>query len=278
MSQILHHLFIDSPIAKHNLICVHGLLGSSNNFRSILRNKKINDQVASYCVDMRNHGKSFHSSTMTSYELGEDLYKFVKANNLQNLIFLGHSLGGVAVSSMASSFPELWEITKGIVLIDISPENPHLTRKSNIIRSTMEKLSFYHPVGKPYIQIKKDIIDLCDHDMDVAGLVMTNIKGNEKLGYSWSSNIYTLSSEYHNYINGHHKYICPLKMKLIYGKESRYIHNSVATPEMFNKYFSNFDMEKDIVGIKDAGHWVHAQKPYEFIDTLSTMITDLINN
>lgn len=277
MIQQLHHILIKSPIATHNLVCVHGLLGSSNNFRSILKNHKINNLVSSYCVDLRNHGKSFHSSSMTSLEMADDINSFVSEQKLENVIFMGHSLGGVVISSLASNYPDLWEKTKGYILIDISPENDHLSRKSNEIRTNLEKLAYYQPVGKPYKQIREEIYKICEQE-DVAGLVMTNIKGNESIGYSWGTNIYALSSQYTHYINAHHKLTCPLPLKLIYGKESRYIHKGVATPDMFSRFYSNFDPNKDFVGVKDAGHWVHAQKPHEFIDTMSRMLKEIINN
>ena len=278
MNQTLHHIVTPSKFAKNNLVCLHGLMGSSNNFRSILKNKKINDQVTSYSVDLRNHGKSFHSSKMSSLDMADDVYKFVQSNQLDNLVFMGHSLGGVVVSSLASNYPDLWDITKGFILVDISPVNPHLLRKNNEIRSILEKLAYYQPVGKHYKQIKQEIYNACNHQNDIAGLIMTNISGNESIGYSWSCNNYTLAMEYDNYINAHQKEICPVKMKLIYGKESRHIHKGEAKPEMFDSYFSNFDPKKDFVGIEGAGHWVHAQKPYEFIDTLSEMLSDIINN
>ena len=49
---------------KKNMVWVHGLFGDCNNFIDIANDELISGNVNSYIVDLRNHGESFHHSSM----------------------------------------------------------------------------------------------------------------------------------------------------------------------------------------------------------------------
>ena len=70
----LNYKLIQSTTASpYNLIVLHGLLGSCNNFRSLVSNPTINTKVNSYLLDMRNHGGSEHKPTMEIREMAGDV-------------------------------------------------------------------------------------------------------------------------------------------------------------------------------------------------------------
>lgn len=76
-----------------NLVVMHGLLGSKKNFRSFSNSDKICGNVReTHLLDLRNHGESPHCDNMSLSDMALDLREYIQ--NLDNVILLGHSLGG----------------------------------------------------------------------------------------------------------------------------------------------------------------------------------------
>ena len=74
------------------LIILHGLFGSSDNWRSIARS--LADRFTVYCCDLRNHGASFHSDIMSYKVMARDVLGFMDALSINSCTMLGHSMGG----------------------------------------------------------------------------------------------------------------------------------------------------------------------------------------
>ena len=74
-----------------DLIVIHGLFGMSDNWNSLGK------QFAKYCrihlIDLRNHGRSPHAEDFNYNVMCEDVLEYMKDNNIQKPILLGHSLG-----------------------------------------------------------------------------------------------------------------------------------------------------------------------------------------
>ncbi|HLV93172.1 MAG TPA: alpha/beta fold hydrolase, partial [Aequorivita sp.] len=87
---ILHSQILGSG---EPFVILHGFLGMSDNWRT-LGNKFSEIGYEVHLVDQRNHGRSFHSDEF-SYELMvEDLKSYCQEHGLQDIILLGHSMGG----------------------------------------------------------------------------------------------------------------------------------------------------------------------------------------
>lgn len=63
----LNYLFLKDKkfTTSDNLLVLHGLYGSVNNFKGIVKNHKIASIVSTYLVDLRNHGLSEFSNSMS---------------------------------------------------------------------------------------------------------------------------------------------------------------------------------------------------------------------
>ena len=57
---------------------------------------------------------------------------------------------------------------------------------------------------------------------------------------------------------------------MLCGEKSDYTSKDILPN--FKNIFENFNISTDVVTIKDAGHWLHYQKPYEFITEISTFL------
>ena len=98
-------------------VILHGFLGMSDNWKTLgLQFAEQNFQI--HLVDQRNHGHSFHSEEFNYDVLVEDLKHYCDEHQLENIILLGHSMGGKTAMLFATKYPEL--VSK-LLIADISP-------------------------------------------------------------------------------------------------------------------------------------------------------------
>ena len=81
------------------LIILHGLLGSSENWKTVAQH--LGEYFDVYTLDLRNHGMSFHHSDMTYHDMAMDVIELVNHYHLYNPIIIGHSMGGKVAISVA---------------------------------------------------------------------------------------------------------------------------------------------------------------------------------
>lgn len=99
------------------LIILHGLLGSSDNWRAM--SKRLAQQFTVYSLDLRNHGQSPHAAKMNYVIMAEDIREFIQEHGLAHFFLLGHSLGGKVAMQFAATHPN--EVEK-LVVVDIAPK------------------------------------------------------------------------------------------------------------------------------------------------------------
>nr|WP_315173503.1 alpha/beta fold hydrolase [uncultured Flavobacterium sp.] len=88
------------------LVILHGFLGMSDNWKT-LGVQFAAEGFEVHLLDLRNHGRSFHSDDF-SYELMvQDVYDYCKANSLTNIDIIGHSMGGKVAMLLATTYPDL---------------------------------------------------------------------------------------------------------------------------------------------------------------------------
>ena len=107
----------------HDLLILHGFLGMSDNWKTHAKNWS-SSGFRVHLIDQRNHGRSFWS-TAFSYELmADDIAHYCEAHQLQDILILGHSMGGKTAMHFACKYPHF---LKALVVADIAPKQyaPH---------------------------------------------------------------------------------------------------------------------------------------------------------
>ena len=100
-------------------IILHGFLGMGDNWKSLAKQfATLNYEM--HVLDQRNHGRSFHSKDFNYEVMVEDLKHYCNANNLTNIVVLGHSMGGKTAMLFATKYPEL---VNKLIVADISPRH-----------------------------------------------------------------------------------------------------------------------------------------------------------
>ena len=75
-----------------NLVILHGLLGSSDNWQSL--GKRYAESHNVWMLDARNHGRSPHDPIHSYAAMAQDVVDFLDAQGLEKVRLLGHSMGG----------------------------------------------------------------------------------------------------------------------------------------------------------------------------------------
>ena len=254
----------------------HGMLGSCTNWTSLARklNAKTGRQIVTF--DARNHGLSGHADTMTYAEMSDDLLTLVETRFPERkVILMGHSMGGRTVMLAALTRSELVE---NLIVVDVSPVNVDF---STMDATEWNMAHFFHTMRNvKFLQPRDDdkwTVSRCrkDADRQMSGRIkdpalrswlLMNVvldeAGNE---VRWRPNLDVIQKAFETDVRKFPNDRLPDdvvyqgRTTFIGGSESEYI--PVADhPEILEKF-----PKAEFHYIQGAGHWVHSQKPQEFL-------------
>lgn len=98
------------------IIILHGLFGISDNWSTYARRIAL-EGFEVFAVDQRNHGQSPQSDKFNYLALTDDISDFIDEHELDEVILLGHSLGGKVAMRFALENPHL---IRKLIVVDIS--------------------------------------------------------------------------------------------------------------------------------------------------------------
>jgi esterase len=101
--------------SRPTLLIVHGLFGSARNWRIVAQH--LADDRAVITVDLRNHGTSLWDADHSYSALAADLAQVITAHGAP-MDVLGHSMGGKAAMVLALTHPHL---IRRLIVADIAP-------------------------------------------------------------------------------------------------------------------------------------------------------------
>jgi len=112
----LHYLDWGNPDAPPMLL-LHGLCGNAHYWDFFVHGMKNDYHILA--LDQRGHGDSSWAESYSPRDYVPDLEAFVTALELDNIVLIGHSMGGINAIIYAARHPE--QISR-LVIIDIGPE------------------------------------------------------------------------------------------------------------------------------------------------------------
>ncbi|XP_058803476.1 protein ABHD11 [Phymastichus coffea] len=253
---------------KSPILIMHGLFGSKSNWNSLSKiiHQKTNRKVIT--IDARNHGDSPHASEMSYYHMTEDIALLLKDLDINKVVLVGHSMGGGAVMYTALMYPELVE---KLIVVDFCPTktSPSLL----LMKKLFESMRLISLDGVPSLSKARKLADeqlsVTIKSNSIRQFLLTNLVESHPGKYKWRINLPVLESNFSKNIavfpNEKNKtYNGPTLF--IAGTESDYIKES--DHENIKQIFPSAKFHY----VTGAGHWVHADKPVEFIDTLTTFV------
>jgi esterase len=235
------------------IVILHGLFGFSDNWQTIA--KALADQYTVITIDQRNHGRSPHLPSHTYHDLSSDLHEFLNENWIFQSIVIGHSMGGKAAMQFALDHPDM---VSALVVIDIAPGQSK-TRQDDVIAAltTLDLIK-----NNDRLVIEEQLMASLG-DIGTVKFLLKNLTRNPEGQLEWKMNLSVLSAAHDDIlapITGQ-KYEGPVLF--VKGERSGYITD--ADRMEIERHFPN----AQIVTIKDAGHWVHADQPQALLRVLA---------
>ena len=230
------------------LLILHGLFGSSTNWRSIIR--QLSEELYVVAADMRNHGQSPWSESMDYPEMAKDIAALITDQKLQKPVILGHSMGGKAAMTLAQM--GLVPVDK-LIIADIAPV-PYTHSHETLVQAMLRvKLEGVRNRSEVQNQLAESILNPGIRQFLLQNLVRENGE------YRWRINLQAIENNMASLLDYATEQTADNQTLFIAGSNSDYIQ-----PDMYStikKLFPNSRVET----IKDAGHWIHAEKPSEFV-------------
>jgi esterase len=238
------------------LLILHGLFGSSDNWQTL--GKRLAEKYHVFLIDQRNHGHSDHSNDF-SYELmADDLDEFITDRDLENVVLVGHSMGG----KTAMTYAQLDDSRLShLVVVDIGPKEYPMHHDQILEGMQALDFSIYNTRGKCQTKLAEYV-----PDNSVRQFLLKNLYWKEKGVLDWRINLHVIAREMENIISALEPEQVEVRTLFIRGERSNYIVD--ADYDSISAQFP--DSEIDM--IKNVGHWIHAEAPEEFYDILIEFI------
>lgn len=240
-------------------VILHGFLGMSDNWKS-LGSKFAEAGFQVHLVDQRNHGRSFHDDTFNYEVLAEDLKNYCEDHQLNDIILLGHSMGGKTAMLFATLYPEL--VSK-LLVADISPR--FYPVHHDAILNGLSALDFTDIKSRG--QADK-VLSQYVSEVGTRMFLLKNLYWIEKGQLALRMNLDVLKdnvTEVGEALPMHSKF--EKQTLFLRGDKSEYV---MTNDEVLIK--QHFPLA-EIQTISDAGHWLHAENPEDFYETVINFIT-----
>lgn len=234
------------------LLILHGYLGMSDNWKT-LAGQYAAQGFEVHALDLRNHGRSFHSEEFTYAAMVQDVYDYCRENHLENIDLIGHSMGGKVGMFFAMAHPGMLH---KLVVADIAPRyySPH----HQDIMAALNAVDFSK---KPTRSEVDDLMQPFVPDFGTRQFLMKNLYWVEpgQLGFRFNLDVFKRKLDNIGQA---------LEPEMIYEKPALFLRGGnsgyIGEADLISiaHHFPNSKVET----VSNAGHWLHAENPKEFFE------------
>ena len=240
------------------VVFLHGLFGMARNWGAMQR--ALAPRFRTIALDMRNHGASPHAAGMRYADLAADVLDTLDALNLGPVALVGHSMGGKAAMVAALQRPG----AVGRVLVsDIAPV---AYRHANAaIAAAMQSM----PLGPALTRTQANAwMAEAAPDPNIRAFLVSNLEVGA--APSWRIGLDEIAAAIADLEGWEDPAFPPYDGVSLFvtGTESHYVRTEdrPAIRALFPR--------ARFVGVKGAGHWVHADNPAGFLSVLEAFLSD----
>lgn len=236
------------------IIILHGLFGRLRNWQGMQKQLARNARIIT--ADLRNHGESPWSNEMSYLAMAADIAKLIEDLAVGPAVVVGHSMGGKAAMALALSEPNL---VRSLMVVDIAPVDYQNDYGPYINAMRAVPLANLSRRGEAEEYLKSGI-----PDPGIRAFIMQNL-GESDEGLAWQANIDAIENGMPNIMT------FPKIAGATFEKPTRFVIGGTSDymkPDHRGTIMSLFPKASHAV-IKDAGHWVHAEKPAEVMAEIS---------
>ncbi|MCR9172327.1 MAG: alpha/beta fold hydrolase [bacterium] len=234
------------------MIILHGLFGFSDNWQT--HAKKLAEYYRVILVDLRNHGRSDWSDDFSYEIMADDVLELCDDLELEDVVLVGHSMGGKVAMHVAEKREEL---LRKLIIVDMGIKSYPMHHEHIIAGIKAVDIENLDARSEAEDQLGAYI-----ESEGVKQFLLKNMYWKEKGKLAWRMNVAVLEREMPNILSG-------------------FKADEIFTPTLFIRgAMSNYILDEDIrslevqfpdmelATIENAGHWVHAEAPEEFQETL----------
>lgn len=239
------------------LIVLHGMFGSWYNLGAVFQQLK--NTFAVHALDQRNHGSSPHTGTMNYPAMAADVIAYMDAHDISQANLLGHSMGGKVAMQIALTYPQR---VLRLIVADIAPVS-YPPRHDEILEG-LKKLDLTGVASRK--QADQRLADYVAIPA-VRQFLLKNLVGipeaerhDDNVKFQWRLNVPVIIAEYEHLAlapEGETPFDGPVLF--LKGENSSYIQSK--HHDEIKRLFPASCIEV----IEDTGHWLHAEKPEEFV-------------
>ena len=235
------------------LLILHGLFGSGDNWRSIARS--LADRYQVILGDLRNHGASGHSASMTYADMAGDIAETLDSLQIETAYLVGHSMGGKAAMRFALDHPRR---VGALVVVDIMPK-PYPPHHTAVLRALAALEENTPRSRKEAGAVLARHIEL----PQVRAFLLKSVAPDAAGVYRWTLNSQAIQAAYHD-IADWPELDATFEGPTLFvrGEASDYIASGDL--QHARRWFPTAVQHE----IRGAGHWVHADRREEFCDAL----------
>ena len=235
----------------------HGLFGRAKNWHTIALKISLIFDGNLIVFDLRNHGENEPSTEISYSIMVNDVYEFIKKKNINKFSIIGHSMGGKLGMLFTLLYPQF---VKQLFVVDIAPVD--YPREETEVVDHLLKIDVKNCKRRKDVDVK---LSNYINDKELRSFLLQNLNFNNGI-YSWSLDLNTIKMGM-KYLRGFPidliSNVSNIDTLCIFGENSPYINKKYK--EKFKTLFTNVKFFK----IEDAGHWLHVERPQEFINIIS---------
>ncbi len=231
------------------VILMHGMFGSYSNLGMVSR--YLADHYHTISVDLRNHGDSPHTSTMSYPAMAEDVLTLMDSLGLDRACLLGHSMGGKVAMQMALTYPE--RVAK-LVVADISPV--HYGARHDEVLDGLKALDEASIKSRNQA---REILESFVSEPGVSSFLLKNVYRLENGEFDLKINLAAIFASYFDELT-----LPPTgqpfhgPVLFVKGENSPYIQDS------HKEEILHLFPKATLKILAKTGHWLHAERPEAF--------------
>lgn len=238
------------------IVMLHGIFGSSDNW--LTQSKILSEKYRTFALDLRNHGQSPHDEAFDYNVMVEDVVDFINSKQLTDAVVIGHSMGGKVAMNLALAHPD--KLSK-LIVVDIAPKEYDMS--DYIYTKALNAISIDSIATR---QEADEALSEFVPEPDVRQFLLKNLQRKAEGGFNWKLNLPSITANILNVGRA-------VQSKGTFDKPTLFVRGSK----------SRYILDGDIENIKsifpaaefetlDAGHWVPAEKPMEFVEVVKKFV------
>jgi esterase len=233
------------------LVVLHGLFGSSSNWRGVAR--QLAETHTVHSVDLRNHGASPWADSMAYTEMADDVVQLMDRLGLKQAAVLGHSMGGKTAMALALRHPQR---VRRLFVVDIAPVSYADTLTP--FAEAMRGVDVVAAVSRAEVQGR---LQQTVPEPGVVPFLMQNLVMHND-HFDWRINLLGISAAMPQ--------LCGFPSELLGARFERPVTVIAGANSDYVKRNDGADFQPMFTQVEthvlpDAGHWVHADQTAAFL-------------